>query len=81
MYLSPVLGFKSCIELGIRRSLCLEGVRTGNPSGLTHLAVASSQRVDALAKKLARKFGEEATKEVLLSTVLHVRQRLGLIRR
>ena len=30
----------------------------------------------ALAKKLARRFGEEATKELLLSTVLHVRQGL-----
>ena len=59
------------------------GVCAANPSGLTHLAVASSQRVDAaaLAKKLARRFGEEVTEELLLSTVLHVRQRLGLIRR
>ena len=57
-------------------------VRAGNHSGLTHLPVASSQRVDAAAlAKLARRFGEEATEELLLSTVLHVRQRLGLIRR
>ena len=46
------------------------GVRTGNPSGLTHLAVASKRQASAwmqpaLAKKLARRFGEEATKEVL----------------
>ena len=34
------------------------GVRTGNPSGLTHLAVASSQRVDAA------RFGQEARPKV-----------------
>ena len=34
------------------------GVRTGNPSGLTRLAVASSQRVDAV------RFGQEARPKV-----------------